>query len=138
MRRSSSFGVLLEDMIQVIILGHPIAWAKRAVASRLGRPARNVASSFRNSAGKLMTAGFTLSSDSSFLVASTPSFIAASTFTSTPGKPTLAARRAKSGHFTRPPTRTSFRARYIELAAPKTPDETSDREVAPAAARPAD
>src|SRR6185312_779670 len=93
--------------------GQAVAAADSAVGAGFGSDASKAASSFRNSTGKSTTAGRTFKLCSKERVAATPSCIAAATITSTPGKPTLAASFANSGHLTRPLTRTEFNARYI-------------------------
>ena len=79
----------------------------------LGERGLKVASSFRNSTGKSMTAGLILRPASRSLVALTPACMAGRGMMSVPGKPICAARRAKSGQGTRPCNRTLFKERNM-------------------------
>src|SRR5690349_1313861 len=95
--------------------GHPMAAANEAASPRVLRSPRNVASSLRHSTGRLAAAGRPFNPSNSDRVPSRPSFMAAASGTSTPGKPTFAARRAKSGHGTRFATSVLFKARYMGI-----------------------
>src|SRR5690348_2595960 len=66
-----------------------------------------------------MTAGLIFRLESRWLVAFTPAFMAGRSMMSVPGNPVLAARRAKSGHGTRPCNKTLFKERYMPGASAK-------------------
>ena len=110
--RNSALGVLLEGMIQVIMRGQPMAAEKDAASGSFSRSLRKASSSLRNSVGRLTAAGLIFRSSRRLLVAGRPAFMAAERSTSTPGKPTFAAKRANSGQATRPSTMVGLRERY--------------------------
>src|SRR5258708_35969169 len=97
----------------VFMRGHSIAATNWAAASSRPRSRRNAASSLRNSTGNPATAGVSFNCTSNARVDSKPSFTAPDVATSTPGNPTLAARRANSGHRTRSATSVLFNDRYM-------------------------
>src|SRR5262249_33514506 len=79
------------------------------------RSRRNAPSSFRSSDGNPAIAGVIFSWASNARVDSKPSLMAPAVATSTPGNPTLAARRANSGQGTRPATSVLFNDRYMKM-----------------------